>query len=117
VPDRRDQGSRFQLHAERCIVFHNEKPGDIPFPGWTDPAWYNCLVGCLHCQRACPGDRDFMAQVEAGAEFSPEETALVMSGTGFDQLPVALATKLTDADLAGSLDILPRNLEFLLGRS
>jgi epoxyqueuosine reductase len=45
---------RFLLHAERCIVFHNEKKGDVPFPGWIDPSWHNCLYGCLHCQRVCP---------------------------------------------------------------
>ena len=61
---------RFQLHAERCIVFHNEKPASVPFPEWIDPAWHNCLVGCLLCQRACPEDRDNMKLVEEGAEFS-----------------------------------------------
>ena len=25
---------RFLLHAERCLVFHNERPGTIPFPRW-----------------------------------------------------------------------------------
>lgn len=29
---------RFLLRAERCIVFHNERKGDIPFPAWIDPS-------------------------------------------------------------------------------
>ena len=30
---------RFLLRAERCLTFHNEKPVDVPFPGWIDAAW------------------------------------------------------------------------------
>lgn len=78
---------RFLLRAERCITFHNEKPVDVPFPAWIDPSWHNCLVGCLHCQRICPQNRDLLQWVEEGAEFSPEETALLLHGLTLDQLP------------------------------
>ena len=105
---------RFLLHAERCITFHNEKPVDVPFPAWMDPAWHNCLVGCLHCQRVCPENREVWPWVEEGAEFSQEETALLLEGLPFDQLPAATAEKLERLDLDAFVDILPRNLNALL---
>lgn len=108
---------RFLLHAERCIVFHNEKPSAEPFPAWMDPAWHNCLVGCLRCQDKCPENRAFSGQYEEGATFSAEETGLILAGTPIGQLPAALAQKLETHDLAGLLDVLPRNLKALLDRA
>jgi epoxyqueuosine reductase len=105
---------RFLLHAERCITFHNEKPGDVPFPTWMDPAWHNCLTGCLHCQRVCPENRGVWSWFEEGAEFSQEETALLLEGLPFDQLPAATAEKLERLNLDAYTDALPRNLSALL---
>ena len=107
---------RFLLHAERCITFHNEKPVDVPFPAWIDPAWHNCLVGCLHCQRVCPENREVWQWVKEGAEFSQEETALLLEGLPFDQLPGATAEKLAQLDLDAFVDIFPRNLSALLSQ-
>ena len=64
---------RFLLHAERCITFHNEQPGDVPFPTWMDPCWHNCLIGCSYCQNVCPQNKDFWHRVERGAEFSDRQ--------------------------------------------
>jgi len=105
---------RFQVHAERCITFHNEKPDSVPFPAWLDPAWHNCLVGCLHCQRACPEDRAVLGWTEDRASFSEEETALILEGVPLDQLPAGMAGKLRQSDLAAQYDSLPRNLGVLL---
>jgi epoxyqueuosine reductase len=108
---------RFLLHAERCIVFHNEKPAAVPFPAWVDGSWHNCLVGCLLCQKACPENKPYVRSFEAGAEFTEEETALLASGAPIDQMPAALADKIEKCDLAGLMDVLPRNLRALLERS
>ncbi len=105
---------RFLLHAERCITFHNEKPGDVPFPAWIDPSWHNCLIGCLHCQRVCPQNKEFLHWVEERVEFSQEETALLLQGVALDQLPPATAKKLEQSDVVELLDVLPRNLGVLL---
>jgi epoxyqueuosine reductase len=105
---------RFLLRAERCITFHNEKPSDVPFPAWMDPSWHNCLIGCLHCQRVCPQNREFLPWVEEGIEFSPEETALLLQGVALDQLPPATAKKLEQSDTIDLLDVFPRNLAVLL---
>jgi epoxyqueuosine reductase len=105
---------RFLLHAERCLTFRNEKPGSVPFPGWVDPAWHNCLVGCMICQRVCPENKEVLGWVEEGVEFSQEETALLLEGVPSDQLPHALMEKLAQWDLVDLLDILPRNLGVFL---
>ena len=101
---------RFLLHAERCIVFHNERKGSIPFPNWIDPSWHNCVQGCLHCQRVCPENRNFLQWIEEKQEFSQEETALLLNGASLSQLPATTVEKLERLDLIGDLDRLPRNL-------
>jgi epoxyqueuosine reductase len=108
---------RFLLHAERCITFHNEKPGNVPFPAWMDPAWHNCLIGCMHCQRVCPENREFLHWVEERVEFSQEETALLLQGVTLDQLPPATAKKLEQSDTVDLLDVFPRNLGVFLSGS
>jgi epoxyqueuosine reductase len=71
---------RFLLRAERCLTFHNERSTDVPFPLWIDPAWHNCLVGCLHCQQICPENRTVWPWVVEGACFTEEETVLLQGG-------------------------------------
>jgi epoxyqueuosine reductase len=105
---------RFLIHAERCLTFRNEKPGSVPFPAWVDPAWHNCLVGCMLCQRVCPENKEVLGWVEEGAEFSQEETALLLEGVSPSQLPDALMEKLARWDLVDLFDILPRNLGVFL---
>ena len=108
---------RFLIHAERCITFYNEKPGDVPFPGWLDPAWHNCLIGCMYCQKICPENRSVLDWVEARGEFSDEETQMVLAGVLARDLPAETQRKLARLDLAESLGILPRNLGALFETS
>lgn len=107
---------RFLLHAERCITFRNEKPGQVAFPEWMETSWHNCLVGCMRCQRACPENREVLDWYQEGAEFSEAETELLLAGVPQAELPSALAEKLEREDMLELLDILPRNLGALLGR-
>ena len=108
---------RFLLRAERCIVFHNEKPGDIPFPAWMNSSWHNCVVGCLHCQNVCPQNKDFLQWIEGKEEFSEEETALLLEGVPRDHLPAATVRKLEQLNLNGYLDSLRRNLGVFFEKS
>ncbi|MGD8792728.1 MAG: 4Fe-4S double cluster binding domain-containing protein [Anaerolineae bacterium] len=105
---------RFLLHAERCLTFHNEKPADVPFADWIDPAWHHCLVGCLRCQRVCPRNREVRSWVQEGVAFSAEETALLLDGVPLDRLPAATLKKLEEVELDSYADVLPRNLSALL---
>lgn len=65
---------RFLLHAENCLTFHNESQSD--FPGWIDPSWHHCLIGCLRCQTVCPENKAVIRWFEDRAEFSESETNL-----------------------------------------
>ena len=107
---------RFLLHAERCLVFHNEKPAHIPFPTLFDSSWHNSIFGCMICQRYCPEDKKVRDWVETLAEFSHEETSLLLSGSSSDLLPAATLAKLDLLELTDSLDVLPRNLSVLLDK-
>jgi epoxyqueuosine reductase len=105
---------RFLLHTERCLVFHNERPGDIPFPGWIEPSWHGCLVGCMECHRACPENARLLDGARDEGEFTEEETAALLSGAQREQLPRELMLKLDRADLLGLFGILSRNLRAVL---
>jgi len=108
---------RFLLRAERCVVFHNERKGEIPFPDWMNPSWHNCLVGCILCQKVCPENKDFLQWFEGKEEFSQEETALLLEGAILDQLPVDTVSKLKKLELIEYLDNLQRNLGVFLKKS
>jgi epoxyqueuosine reductase len=105
---------RFLLRAERCIVFHNEHPNEIPFPSWMDPSWHNCIVGCMLCQIPCPEDRVCLDWIEDSAEFSAEETQLLIEGRPIGEFPPEMTEKLNESDLVYLLELFPRNLKVLL---
>jgi epoxyqueuosine reductase len=107
---------RFLLKAERCIVFHNERPGSVPFPGWMEPAWHNCIEGCMLCQKICPEDKPFRDWIEGTQEFSEEETALLLTGVTRERLPAETVAKLEQLDLMEDVGIFPRNLGVILSR-
>ena len=102
---------RFLLKAELCITYWNEKPGDVPFPDWLDRGWHDCLVGCLHCQRACPENEGVLGYEETGPVFSEDETEMLLRACEPDDLPKDLKEKLESWDLLVWLKELPRNLE------
>ncbi len=107
---------RFLLHAERCITFHNEQPGEVPFPAWLEPTWHDCIVGCLRCQLACPENAEVRRWLEEGAAFSAEETELLVAGAPLEQLPPGTAEKIERTNLAPFLSLLPRNLKVIFER-
>ncbi len=106
---------RFLLHAERCLTFHNERSND--FPDWLSPAWHNCLVGCMICQKVCPANKDVVKWIEAGATFGSEETALILDGVLDDRLPREILEKLNRLDMMEYYDVLGRNLKTLIEKS
>ncbi len=105
---------RFLLRVEQCITFRNEKAGTIPFPDWLDPSWHNSLVGCMICQQVCPENKKFLKWIEAGPEFSEEETGLILEGIPFKKLPAETVDKWKWLGLSEDFDIFPRNLRALL---
>ncbi len=105
---------RFLLHAERCLVFHNEKSSEIPFPDWCEPAWHHCLVGCMKCQLICPEDKPYTDWIVDAGAFDEQETSLILAGTPADRLPPGMRDRMKDSDLLDILDSMPRNLRALI---
>jgi len=105
---------RFLLNTERCITFWNEHPPDVDFPEWLKPAWHNSLIGCMICQKVCPANHDLQDWLEPGADFSEEETNILLNGLPIDEIPQTMKDKLEESDLIGIVEILPRNLRVLL---
>ena len=108
------EAGRFLLHAERCLVFHNERPGTIPFPEWIPAGRHECLVGCMECQRACPENRLHLGTVEDAGEFSERDTGIILEGRPEQDLPSRLAARLRGADLMAQYAVLARNLRAVL---
>ena len=103
---------RFQLYAERCLTFHNER--SEAFPQWLSPSWHNCLVGCMICQKVCPANKDVVKWIEAGATFDNEETDLILNGVSKERLPPETLEKLKGLDIMSYYDVLGRNLKALI---
>jgi len=102
---------RFLLNGQRCLTFHNERKGE--FPPWIKPAWHNCLVGCLYCQKVCPVNKDVSKSVKDGPVFSEEETAFILQGAPPKEIPQAAVQKLEQLDMIEYLPVLGRNLTAL----
>ncbi len=105
---------RFLLRAEKCLTYHNEKKGSIPFPEWIKPTWHNCIIGCIRCQAACPENKQFLQQVGETATFNEAETKLLIKGAPLEQIPAATLKKMKMLSLTDYFDALPRNLSALL---
>ena len=101
---------RFLLRVERCLTYHNEHPPDVPFPEWIDSSWHNCLVGCLHCQKVCPANKNVKNWTEKGPDFSEKETKIILDGINLDDVPKELKKKIEKYDLVKYYEVLPRNL-------
>ena len=98
------------LRAELCVTYHNEKSGDVPFPGWLAEDWHNCLVGCLGCQLDCPANEAVRDFVEVGPHFTEDETRDLINATKSTDVPEVLREKLENWDLLEWVGVLPRNL-------
>jgi epoxyqueuosine reductase len=105
---------RFQLRVERCLTYHNEAASD--FPSWIDPSWHHCLVGCMRCQTVCPENRAVLDWYEDRAEFSEEETALLIRRVPLDRLPAETAAKVKGLEINEDYQLLCRNLSMVIGR-
>lgn len=105
---------RFLLHAEKCLTYHNEKEASIPFPEWIKPEWHNCIVGCIRCQAVCPENKPFLSMVGETAEFTEEETKLLLNAANPEKLSADTVAKMKTLSLMDYYKELPRNLSVLL---
>ena len=104
----------FLLQAERCLVFHNERPGHIPFPSWIDTSAHHTVIGCMECQWVCPENRSVRGRVETRERLTDHETASIVAGVRPENLAESTKAKLERLDILRFLDLLPRNLDAAL---
>jgi epoxyqueuosine reductase len=105
---------RFLLDGGKCLTFFNE--ANEEFPDWIDPAWHNCLIGCMICQDVCPANKDHTAWIIPGGDFSEEETRMILEGVGKEKLPSGIIEKLKKICMFDEYDLLKRNLEVLMNQ-
>jgi epoxyqueuosine reductase len=105
---------RFLIRAERCLTFHNERQAE--FPDWINPAWHNCLIGCMVCQLACPANKGLRDWFVEGEKFTEEETELLWKGISSDRLPQSTAAKVERLGLLEDVGLVSRNLKVLLSQ-
>lgn len=103
---------RFLLHTERCLTTHNESLE--PFPAWIDPAWHECAVGCLHCQRACPENVRPGLTVAPPEVFDEDETAAILAAVERSERAAETTAKLASCGLDYSPQLIARNLRAAL---
>ena len=103
---------RFLIRAELCLTYLNE--GAKEFPEWVNPAWHNCLLGCMLCQDVCPLNKRFVGWIVDETTFSEDETARILEGTPKVDLPFETAEKLRSIDMLDEYTLLGRNLRAVL---
>jgi epoxyqueuosine reductase len=107
---------RFLLHAERCLVYFNERPAEYPFPDWVPGSAHNSLIGCMTCQQVCPENKVFVDKFADEVRFSTKETSLLLNGIAYDRLTPETMKKLERIDMLGDLQLIPRNLGVFFSR-
>ncbi|MFA5015394.1 MAG: 4Fe-4S double cluster binding domain-containing protein [Actinomycetota bacterium] len=103
---------RFLIHAERCLTFFNEEPGN--FPAWVKSESHNCLVGCMRCQFVCPYNKSFIGRIEDAGEFTTEETEILLQNPPAEKLPSSIIGKINLLNLEDYTGVMSRNLKVLL---
>jgi epoxyqueuosine reductase len=102
------------VNAGICLTFFNEDTD--AFPEWLDPAWHNCLIGCMICQDVCPANKEQTSWVMPGGEFSEEETTMILDGASKKELSSLTTAKLQKVKMLESFDVLARNLRLLIDK-
>lgn len=103
---------RFLIDNEKCLTSFNEF-GTEPFPDTVPKCAHHRVVGCSRCQQMCPGNKERFENITESVYFSEEETALLLSGTKFEDLPKELSEKIDAYCMRWFYDSLPRNLKAL----
>lgn len=103
----------FLLNTDKCLTYHNEAGEEAPFPEWIPAKAHNALIGCIRCQEACPKN-GVVKETKELAEFTEEETQLILSGCKKEELTESVIQKLKSMELSGYSGGLPRNLRALL---
>ncbi len=100
------------IDAGLCITRHNES-AEKTFPEFILPQHHNSIVGCLHCQIACPLNSEHRSRTVKGVEFNEAETELLISNGEYENLPDVLKNKINAIGITKYYKMIPKNLKAL----
>ncbi|MFX1328088.1 MAG: 4Fe-4S double cluster binding domain-containing protein [Promethearchaeota archaeon] len=113
IPSSSDEN--FVINAGKCISVYNEIPGIIP--NWINPNDHNALIGCMRCQKHCPGNHEVITITARLEDISEEETKMILDGINNEKLINSLSKKLkmfVPANADRIIPVIKRNLELLI---
>jgi len=100
---------RFLIRVGNCLTYHNEMDTSHPFPDWLSPKAHNSIIGCMHCQRVCPYNRETIGWHRNRGDFTEEETRYLLKGDFSGSQAKMMGMKLKKIGL--DLSVFPRNLQ------
>ncbi len=100
---------RFLIRVEKCLTYCNEMDSSHPFPDWISPKMHDSIIGCMHCQRACPYNREIIGWHRHLGDFAEEETRYLLKGEFSGSRAKMMNMRLRRIGL--DLSVFPRNLE------
>ncbi len=103
---------RVLIHADQCLTHFNENDRD--FPPSVPEISHNALIGCMHCQIACPQNKKYFGFHQDTVTFTEEEMTYILRKTPKEQIPEALAKKLVYLNLYDDYSHLERNFMVLM---
>ena len=71
-------------------------------------------MGCMRCQTLCPENKPVRGWFEDRAEFSEEETRLLLDRVPLERVPGATAAKIAGLEMTEDYLVICRNLSMLL---
>ncbi len=111
------KSNNFIVDIESCITLFNEIPGIIPerFPKTI----HNALIGCMICQRKCPGNRKSIHLVEYREDIPEDVVQTILEKDLVKAIEIDLIQKIPiyffyPQITLERLDLLKRNLELVL---
>ncbi|MHA2180139.1 MAG: 4Fe-4S double cluster binding domain-containing protein [Promethearchaeota archaeon] len=105
----------FVINASKCIPVYNEIGGILP--DWIPSDAHNALIGCMRCQKPCPGNRETIKLTERLEEITEYETRALLEGQTEEKIVNSLSKKLkmfSPSDAEEFLPVLRRNLDVLI---
>jgi epoxyqueuosine reductase len=105
----------FVINAGKCISVYNEIEGIIP--NWIPPDAHNALIGCMRCQKPCPGNRETIKMTERLEDITKNETKALLEEQIDEEIVNSLSKKLkmfSPPNVKKDLLVLKRNLEVLI---
>ena len=102
--------------SKKCVECH-KKETPVIYEQWGQSKHYRANVGCMECQNICPENQRFRDDIEQAADFTGDETRMILDSTPLDGLPEETVEKLTLLDMHTEYAIVPRNLKALMANS